>query len=186
MKASPVSVTIPWSIHLPRVTSRKTEQREEGRRTGKGVNRSSSFRAARLAKRDVAGFVPFRISKTIRHPQGEPSPPRDREGLTRLYHATSDVEGERADFRRNAVIRGAIVLSDGTATDIKVRAERCSLCHSIHPRSTQPPHHPRRARLSSCVLRGCESPLRCGAFRRKVLRFAIDFEEWRGAGRGFG
>jgi len=67
LKASPVSVTIPWSIRLPRVTSRKTEQKGE---TGKGVNRSSSFRAARLAKRDVPGFVPFRISKTIRHPQG--------------------------------------------------------------------------------------------------------------------
>lgn len=82
LKASPISVTIPCSIHLPRVTSRKNRAE---RRTGKGVNCSSSFRAARLVKRDVPGFVPFRISKTIRHPQGAVAatrPGRVDEGFT--------------------------------------------------------------------------------------------------------
>jgi len=126
LKASPVSVTIPQSIHLPRVTSRKTEQKWEWEK-GWIARVRFALRAWRSAT--CRDFVPFRISKTIRHPEGAAAATRPGRVDGGLYRATSAIEGERADFRRTAVIRGAIVLSDGTATDIKARVERCSLCH---------------------------------------------------------
>lgn len=61
LKASPVSVTIPWSIHLPRVTSRKTEQKggEENGKRGESlelVSRCALGEARRGGIRSVSNI----------------------------------------------------------------------------------------------------------------------------------